>query len=144
MASKKASKTLFVSFNSHSGLHFNLALVEAALYRDGLDRLLVQPRVLARTEILQRIVIEGSIDEGPLGEEDSAQEEALSDQEEENLRFWAAVLKDYAFSDVTVEVPSPSQGFNHLRESERLPDGMVGPYGLGVTWIVRNRSWAAI
>ena len=91
----------------HSGLHFNLALVEAALYRDGLDRLLVQPLVLARTEILQRIVIEGSIDEGPFEEEESAQEEALSDQEEENMRFWVAVLQDYAFSDVTVEVPSP-------------------------------------
>ena len=71
----------------HSGLHFNLALVEAALYRDGLNQLLVQPRVLAQTEILQRRVIEGSIHEGPFGEKESAQEEAFSDQEEKTCDF---------------------------------------------------------
>ena len=32
----------------HSGLHFNLALVEAALYRDKDDHVIVQPRVLDR------------------------------------------------------------------------------------------------
>ena len=31
----------------YSGLHFNLAMVEAALYRDTANRLIVQPRVLA-------------------------------------------------------------------------------------------------
>ena len=31
----------------HSGLHFNLALVEAALYRDTNDRVIVQPRILS-------------------------------------------------------------------------------------------------
>ena len=46
---------------SHSGLHFNLALVEAALYRNGADRLIVQPRVLARTEIVQRFVVEAAV-----------------------------------------------------------------------------------
>ena len=38
----------------HSGLHFNLALVEAALYRDSADRIIVQPRLLARTEVVRR------------------------------------------------------------------------------------------
>ena len=44
---------------AYSGLHFHLAMVEAALYRDGMDRLIIQPRVLARTEIVQRFVITG-------------------------------------------------------------------------------------
>ena len=29
----------------------------------------------------------------------------LSDYQQENLRFWTAVLDDYSFSDVTVDVP---------------------------------------
>ena len=45
----------------YSGLHFNLAMVEAALYRDAANSLIVQPRVLARTEIVQRFVVEGSL-----------------------------------------------------------------------------------
>ncbi len=45
----------------HSGLHFNLALVEAALYSDGANRLIVQPRVLARTEIWRRFVLDDGV-----------------------------------------------------------------------------------
>ena len=89
----------------HSGLHFNLALVEAALYRDGANRIIVQPRVLARTEIVHRIVVDDRAGRDvPAG--DDSPEETLSDQEQENLRFWTAVLQDYSFSDVEVEVPS--------------------------------------
>ena len=89
----------------YSGLHFTLALVEAALYRDSSDRIIVQPRCLARTEVVQRFVIEGGVAQPPPGDSD----EPLSDNEEENLRFWTAVLRDYAFSDVTVEVPEVSK-----------------------------------
>ena len=90
---------------SHSGLHFNLALVEAALYRDGVDRLIVQPRVLARTEIVQRFVVEGGFAVEPVGPDVEDEPEILSDQEEHNRRFWRAVLADFAFSDVSIEVP---------------------------------------
>ena len=44
----------------HSGLHFNLALVELAMYRDGADRVIVQPRVLTRTTVVRRVVVEGA------------------------------------------------------------------------------------
>ena len=89
----------------HSGLHFNLALVEAALYRDAADNLIVQPRVLARTEVLQRFVVDG----GFVREVPEDDEDALSDQEEENLRFWRAVVQEYSFADTAVAVPSPSK-----------------------------------
>ena len=92
----------------HSGLHFNLALVEAALWRDGARRLIVQPRVLARTEIVKRDVVEGGayVDAKP---EDHG-EDPLSDQEEENLRFWNAVTDGFAFWDVTVAPPAATKG----------------------------------
>lgn len=92
-----------VSFvQKHSGLHFDLALVEVAVWRDG-ARLLVQPRVLMRTKIVRRTVVEGGLEQDA-GAGDYT-EDTLSDQEEENLRFWTAVTNDYAFSDDTVESP---------------------------------------
>ena len=72
----------------YRSLHFNLAMVEATLYRDSANTLIVQPRVLARTEIVQRFVVEGGLlnDIGPVDVED--RQEILSDQDEENLRLW--------------------------------------------------------
>lgn len=96
----------------HSGLHFQLALVEAALYRDRDNQIVVQPRVLARTEIVQRIVVEtGTLIDAP---EEEEQEDVLSDIEQENLRFWSKVVEDFSFSDVTVEEPTATKGSSVL------------------------------
>ncbi|MYC31851.1 MAG: hypothetical protein F4X64_01590 [Chloroflexi bacterium] len=91
----------------YSGLHFNLAMVEAALYRDAANCLIVQPRVLARTEIVQRFVVDGSqvVDAAVADVEE--RQDTLSEQEEQNLRFWTAVLEGFSFSDPTVDVPNP-------------------------------------
>ena len=93
----------------YSGLHFNLAMVEAALYRDNANHLIVQPRVLARTEIVQRFVVEGGLVEDVAPPDVEEQPDPLSGREEEkeNLRFWTAVLRDYSFADVTVDIPAP-------------------------------------
>ena len=93
----------------HSGLHFNLALVEAAVYRDGAGRRIVQPRVLARTEIVRRIVYEDRIGPDVPPSDDTVDDEPLSERRQENLRFWQALLRDYAFSDVTLEVPAATR-----------------------------------
>lgn len=95
-----------VSFvQRHSGLHFNLALVEAAVFRDADNRILVQPRVLSRTEVVRRVVF----DADPSVEPEEGQEDVLSDQQRENLRFWKAVLDAYSFSDVTVDIPTATK-----------------------------------
>ena len=87
---------------SYSGLHFKLALVEAALYRDTGGRIIVQPRVLARTKIVHRVVVEGGgVQDSPVEERDGGT--AIYNNEPENVRFWKAVLDDYHFSDVTVK-----------------------------------------
>ena len=88
----------------YGGLHFNLALVEAALYRDKANRIIIQPRILMRTEIVGRIVTGDGVAQGVLSEDD--EDDVLSDYQQENLRFWTAVLDGYSFSDVTVEVPA--------------------------------------
>ena len=93
----------------HSGLHFNLALVEAALYRDAANHLIVQPRVLARTEIVQRFVVDGDFVREITEDDVEIQQDTLSDQEDENLQFWSAVVQGYSFADPTVAVPLPSK-----------------------------------
>ena len=102
---------------THSGLHFNLALVETALYRDDADHLFIHPRVLARTEIVQRFIVEGvvgSVISADVDDESDVDlQETGSDQEQkQNLRFWDAVLKDYSFSDVTVDIPKTTKKSN--------------------------------
>ena len=104
--------------NQHAGLHFNLALVEAALYRDAADTLFIQPRILAKTEIIPHLVYElaGTPETPTLAADDDDEVETHSDQEEQNLRFWTAVLKDFVFSDVTVAVPgTTTRALNTVR-----------------------------
>ena len=99
-----------VSFvQKYSGLHFNLALVEATLYRDKDNTVIVQPRVLARTEIIQRIVLGEGLSPQLIDENEGEMDDVLSDLEQENLRFWSAVLRDFDFSDVTVEIPDATK-----------------------------------
>ncbi len=110
----------------HGGLHFNLALVEAALYRENDGGLIVQPRILVRTEIVSRFVVETG-DTHDLLPGDSEHDDVLSDLQQENLRFWDAVLEGYAFSDVTVEIPDTT------KESSlyiKVPNSGFGGWGL--------------
>ena len=93
----------------HSGLHFNLALVEAALYRDNGNRIIVQPRVLSRTEIVRRIVVEDGVPRDASADVEVEPDDVLSDHQRENLRFWKAVFEGYSFSDVTVDVPEETK-----------------------------------
>lgn len=110
----------------HSGLHFTLALVEAALYRDTDDSIIVQPRCLARTEVIQRSVFG---DDQAMPEPDDA-DKPPSDNQQENRRYWNAVLRDYAFSDVTVDVPEVTDGANL---DIPVPDSGFGQWGLWFT-----------
>ena len=93
----------------HSGLRFNLALIEAAVFRrrGGTD-LIIQPRVLARTELVPRtILVRKTILEET--DDDPLEEHEPSPIEDENERFWRAVLEDLTFDDPEPEVPQPSR-----------------------------------
>lgn len=94
----------------HSGLHFNLALVESVLYRDVTNQLFIHPRVLVRTEIVQRFTFEGnsgSVVPADINETDEGSGTgSFSDREQENQRFWKNVLDEFQFSDSTVSVPT--------------------------------------
>ena len=93
----------------HSGLRFNLALIEAAIFRrQGEEGLIVQPRVLARTELIPRtVLVRKTILEET--DDDPIEEHEPSPIEDENERFWRAVLEDFAFDDPEPEAPQPSR-----------------------------------
>ena len=95
----------------HSGLQFNLALVEAAVFRSGRnvgDDMIIQPRVLAKTELIPRtILVRRTILEET--DDDPLEEHEPTPNEDENERFWTAVLRDYAFDDREVSVPAPAR-----------------------------------
>ena len=115
----------------HSSLRFNLALVEAALYRDGAESLIVQPRVLARTEIIPANVFEPHESVGP------EPERQASPQEEENLRFWRAVTAGYSFSDVSVE---PPQLTSDSTLYVKVKNSGYGDYGLCFDGVIDRRQ----
>ena len=115
----------------HSGLHFNLALVEAALYQDTDDRVIVQPRILTRTEIVRRVVFEsGEVRDVP--HDDYELDDVLSNYQQENLRFWTAVLEDYSFSDVTVKVPDATKEASLYVKVQNSGWGDWGPVLRGI------------
>ncbi len=105
---REGVKDIVSYVQEHSGLRFNLALIEAAVFRSqsGED-LIIQPRVLARTELVPRTVlvrktILKEIDDDPLEEHEP------SPIEDENERFWMAVLEDFAFDDPKLTPPRPA------------------------------------
>ncbi len=93
----------------HSGLRFHLALVEAAVFtRADSEDLIIQPRVLARTEILPRtILVRKTVADET--DDDPIQEHEPSPVEDANERFWTAVLKNFAFDDPKPVEPPPSR-----------------------------------
>ena len=120
----------------YGGLHFNLALVEAAVYRENSERLIVQPRILVRTEIVPRFVLEAG-DTPDIGPEKPEQDDVLSDLQQENLRFWSATLKDYSFSDITVDTPATT------KESTlyvKVRNSGFGDYGLSFAGYLHRGS----
>ena len=100
-------KNIIDFVQGHGGLHFNLALIEAALYRDKHDQVIVQPRIATRTELVPRYILDAGEFSGTA--QDAASEGTeLTDLEQENLRFWAAVLEGLTLSDVSAEIPNVS------------------------------------
>ena len=94
---------------AYSGLRLNLALVEAAVFGCGSGDLIIQPRVLARTELLPRtILVRKTILEET--DDDPLQANGESDAKgDANERFWTAVLRGFAFGDSLSAVPRPTR-----------------------------------
>jgi hypothetical protein len=106
--------------NRNAATAFELALVEMALYEDPLSGLLVQPRVTAKTETIQRmfVMLQGASPAAPqiVIEEETpvdAPEGGKSAKHEEYRRWWRPIL-DMSFDDP--DQPPPKLYFpNNVR-----------------------------
>ena len=129
-------KNIIDFVQGHGGLHFNLALIEAALYRDKHDQVIVQPRIVTRTELVPRYIL-GAGDSHVISQGADSDGTGLTDLKQENRRFWAAVLEGLTLSDVSIEMPNVSEDSLTWFKVES-PD--VGSSGLWFNgYLQRNR-----
>lgn len=105
----------------HGTLHFTFGLVEMAIYRmpDGMH--LVQPRVLAHSEVIRRIVVEvrgGQLDQTDLESENEETESMpRPDLEQKRLKFstfWKEWMEKYPLDDQSQPVKPPTKGTNQF------------------------------
>ena len=123
----------------YSGLRFSLALIEAALFRrgDGGDGdVIIQPRVLARTELVPRtVLVRKTILEDT--DDDPIEEHEPTPIEDENERFWTEVLRDFVFDDTKSETPVPG-GYGYIWV--KVEGSGFGGWGLSFNaFLDRNR-----
>jgi hypothetical protein len=98
---------------------FSLGLVEVDLYRLGNDRFIVQPRVLAETEIIERRMTIVSMDGAArpfvvedVADEEERLEERKSSGNKEHLRTWWQPILRMKFDDPEQEPPFWTQTNN--------------------------------
>lgn len=88
---------------AHSGLHFILGLVELPAFRAPDGGLLFAPRVLARTTLLTRTVIE--LPEGLAVADETANAPAKLEETNDRIEFWAQYLDGFKLDDPEQKMP---------------------------------------
>lgn len=110
-----------------TGLHFTFGLVDTRIYDAGDGRLIVQPRVLARTLIINRSVVSFNdsrlaLDEPELETVHRPEERSRTPKEAGwATGFWSDVLSDLTIDDAEQRLP-PARDENPII---RLPTGEV-------------------
>lgn len=108
------AEALVTFLEQYGNLRFGLALVEVAIYRLPNGSTLMQPRVLAKTEILERTMLIGPT--GPISFQQAAQvedtTEANAGQREWFIAFWREYLSKLRLPDATLMPREPAKSTN--------------------------------
>lgn len=149
--------------DGHASLHFTFGLVEMAIFKlpDGTQ--LVQPRILAQSTILKRIIVDirnDSIEATEEGTEDSVNQEEGPSPELLAARtkfeeFWSGFLSRLALDDKSQPVWKPARSQNQYFMLPKETDAWVSAYvapstnraGVYLTFYkgpVGNRFYAAL
>ena len=103
--------------DKNRSLHFTFGLIEMAIYAlpDGAH--LVQPRILAQSAILHRIVIELNgagrvVEEEASDGQDGVGDEGLLKNRERYLTFWSEFLTQLQLDDKSQLIPDPTPSTN--------------------------------
>ena len=135
-------EAIFEHLREHAALHFSLGLVELPFYNLPDGSRMVAPRVLSRTSVVVRRVVEL-----PKGMSLEAQEEEDAAEfdprkraaEEEHRAFWSEFLEDLTLDDPEQPIPPPARQ-RHMYIMMPAPSGSswitiyhsfpTGPVGL--------------
>ncbi len=103
----------------HGTLHFTFGLVEMAIYRLPDDSHVIQPRVLAHSQIVRRIVVGMQGDQLDEADPEDVGTEAMPrpDLEQQRTRyseFWKEWLAKYPLDDQSQPVRPPTRGTNQF------------------------------
>ena len=116
----------------HGTLHFTFGLVEMAIYRMPDGKHLVQPRVLAHSEVIRRIVVDvrgGQLDQPEPGSEDEEAECMPRPDLEEKRRkfseFWTEWLEKYPLDDQSQSVKPPAKSTNQFFYMPKESNGWI-------------------
>lgn len=95
--------------NRHSGLNFTFALVEAAIYQLN-DSLLIQPRVIAKTMIMQRHVVTLVDGQMQLNSDNEEHDTVIAPDpnDQARLQFWSSFLKQLRLDDEAQPLTKPT------------------------------------
>ena len=113
---------------NHGTLHFTFGLVEMAIYQmpDGMH--LVQPRVLAHSEVIRRIVVDvrgGEVVQSELETENEETEGLprpdLEEKRKKFSEFWKEWLERYPLDDQSQPVKPPTKGTNQFFDISYKP-----------------------
>lgn len=103
----------------HGSLHFTLGIVEMPVFRDGVDRFLLIPRVQAQSLIVRRSVVTSDAARGSaLGDESDSPgpepdvDPALIESRRFFTEFWTELLKGWQLDDQRQPLPNPSRTTN--------------------------------
>lgn len=124
---------------SHGTLHFSFGLVELAVYQMPKGARLVQPRILAQSEIIRRVIVELIDGSMTVREEAAAEAEAEGEAEEavsEELlrarerfsRFWATFLGRLQLDDKSQPINPPTISTNQSFLMPRGSNAWVSAY----------------
>ncbi|MBI5772155.1 MAG: DUF4268 domain-containing protein [Verrucomicrobia bacterium] len=115
---------------SHGTFHFAFGLIEMAIYRMPDGSHLVQPRVLAHSEVIRRIVVDvrgDKIDEADAESEgaelSSIPRPDLEEQRKKFFEFWQEWLEKYPLDDKSQPIKKPTTWTNQFFD---MPKGSGG------------------
>lgn len=107
---RSGAESLVSFLDRYGNLRFHLALVEAASYRLADGAILLQPRVLSKTELLTRTVFVGTdpsvVDASVADSAEETRSAAQSAQADAWAAFWSEFLRILRLDDIQQPVPT--------------------------------------